>query len=63
LPSRKPKNAVCRPGETQLCVGPGACSGGQACTADGTSYGPCDCGEPSLGSAAPKGPLVDAGNQ
>jgi hypothetical protein len=36
--------AVCRPGETQRCVGPGACEGGQACNADGSGYGACDCG-------------------
>ena len=36
--------AVCRPGETERCVGPGACEGGQACLADGSAFGPCDCG-------------------
>ena len=35
---------ICRPGETQECVGPGACQGGQSCILDGTGYGPCDCG-------------------
>ena len=35
---------VCRPGETQKCFGPGACAGGQACVADGSGFGPCDCG-------------------
>jgi hypothetical protein len=46
-PSHKtsPANAlVCRPGETQKCVGAGACAGGQACNSDGTGFGPCDCG-------------------
>lgn len=54
VPSASPatvdvREAVCRPGETQRCVGPGACDGGQACMADGSGFGPCDCGP-----AAPK---------
>jgi hypothetical protein len=35
---------ACVPGATQTCVGPGGCSGGQACKADGTGYDPCNCG-------------------
>ncbi|GMV19617.1 MAG: hypothetical protein AMXMBFR56_78410 [Polyangiaceae bacterium] len=35
---------ACTPGMSQACVGPGACKGGQACKADGSAYGPCDCG-------------------
>jgi hypothetical protein len=35
---------ACVPGATQACVGPAACSGGQACLADGSAFGPCDCG-------------------
>jgi hypothetical protein len=35
---------ACVPGATQACVGPGACSGGQACLNDGSGFGPCDCG-------------------
>jgi hypothetical protein len=35
---------ACIPGSTQACVGPGACSGGQACSSDGSGFGPCDCG-------------------
>ncbi len=62
-PLRREKKAVCRPGETQRCIGPGACSGGQACAADGSSFGPCDCGEPSSGKAVPKGNSADAGSQ
>jgi hypothetical protein len=38
---------VCRPGETQQCVGPAACVGGQACLSDGSGYAPCDCGGPA----------------
>jgi hypothetical protein len=34
----------CVPNATQLCYGPGACQGAQACLADGTGYGACDCG-------------------
>lgn len=40
----KPPSLVCTPGATQQCVGAGACSGGQSCTADGSGFGPCDCG-------------------
>lgn len=35
---------ACLPGSTQTCVGPGACAGGQACLADGSGFGNCDCG-------------------
>jgi hypothetical protein len=35
---------VCVPGVTQACLGPGACSGAQACLADGSGFGVCDCG-------------------
>jgi hypothetical protein len=41
----------CFPGATQACVGAGACKGGQQCLADGTAFGPCDCGPPT--AAAP----------
>lgn len=43
---KAPKNSavVCRPGETQKCVGAGACVGGQACKADGSGFEQCDCG-------------------
>jgi hypothetical protein len=49
LPSASPAPAAsppraCVPGATQACVGAGACSGGQACLADGSAFGPCDCG-------------------
>jgi len=39
----KPSSA-CAAGETRECVGPGARKGGQACAADGKSFGSCDCG-------------------
>lgn len=34
---------VCVPGTTQLCNGPGACAGAQACNSDGMGYGECVC--------------------
>lgn len=54
------KASACRPGETQRCVGAGACVGGQACEADGSRFGPCDCGE-SLGSESKNVAPRDAG--
>jgi hypothetical protein len=35
---------LCTPGKSVACVGPGGCSGGQACNAGGTAYATCDCG-------------------
>jgi len=35
--------SVCVPGATHACVGPGGCSGGQACSTDGTHFEACDC--------------------
>lgn len=65
---------VCDPGATQTCVGVGGCAGGQACNADGTGFGACDCGsdldaapdpDPDAGPEPDGGPLdtgpVDAG--
>jgi hypothetical protein len=45
---------LCVPGQTQRCVGAGACEGGQACLPDGSGFGPCDCGPsaPDAGMAA-----------
>ena len=43
--------AACVPGATQVCVGPGACQGGQVCAANGSGFGPCDCGGASAGAA------------
>ncbi len=39
-----PQDVVCVPGSTQACLGPGACSGAQACGPDGRGYEACDCG-------------------
>jgi hypothetical protein len=36
---------ACTPGASQACVGRGGCAGGQACLADGSGFGPCDCGD------------------
>jgi hypothetical protein len=43
-PSTRPAHLVCTPGETQACVGPAACAGGQACKSDGSGFEACDCG-------------------
>ena len=44
---------VCTKGSTQACVGAGACAGGQACLADGSGFGPCDCGPTPAPAATP----------
>jgi len=41
-----PRPPVCQPGTTQVCVGTGACQGGQQCLPDGSAFGACDCGPP-----------------
>lgn len=61
--------AVCTKGATQACVGPGACQGGQVCLADGSGFGPCDCGQrqqglqpaapPTTAPAVPVGPAAE----
>lgn len=45
--------ALCVPGATQACVGPGGCSGGQSCAADGSRFEPCDCGAAKTDAAKP----------
>src|SRR5262245_33929811 len=56
-------NRACTPGESIACVGPSACSGGQACRDDGSGYGPCICAPDASGSpdamvdAAPDAPI------
>ncbi len=55
-PATAPKQS-CLPGETRKCIGPAACEGGHACLADGSGFGPCDCGgTPAAASAAPAAP-------
>jgi hypothetical protein len=44
--------AACTPGSTQHCVGAAACAGGQSCLADGSGFGPCDCGNAAHGAAS-----------
>ncbi len=44
LPTAKAGAPACVPGATQACIGPAGCSGGQACSADGTHFERCDCG-------------------
>jgi hypothetical protein len=49
-----PRPAVCTPGSTQSCVGPGGCTGGQACLESASGFGPCDCGPaPAVDAGAP----------
>jgi hypothetical protein len=48
---------ACVPGATQVCVGPGACSGGQACLKDGSGFGACNC----VAAGAAGRPAGDAG--
>jgi hypothetical protein len=43
-------NRACAVGETRACVGAGACKGGQACLADGSGFGNCDCGSAAQGT-------------
>jgi hypothetical protein len=44
---------LCIPGATQICLGPGACRGAQACQSDGRGYAVCDCGTAaSLGTGS-----------
>lgn len=50
---RLPKQQVCTPGATQVCVGVGACSGGQACLSDGSGFGPCRCAGRSASAPSP----------
>jgi hypothetical protein len=36
---------VCHKGDTRECLGPGACQGAQECTATGSGFQPCKCGD------------------
>lgn len=54
-------SAGCVPGATQICVGPGACSGAQVCGAAHT-WGTCDCGGGWAGSPASGGSGGGAGS-
>ena len=50
--------AQCAAGDTRVCTGPGACAGGQVCSADGT-WSACDCGGGTGGVGGTAG--ADAG--
>jgi hypothetical protein len=43
-PAKPAAARACSAGETRVCVGAAACKGGQACLADGSGFGACDCG-------------------
>ena len=51
---------ICDPGLTRICVGPGACAGGQACLASGT-WSACDCGSATGGATGADGGPIDGG--
>jgi hypothetical protein len=44
-PTAAPPARACVPGATQACVGPGGCSGGQACAEDGMRFESCNCSQ------------------
>lgn len=52
-PVAPPAARACVPGVTQPCTGPAACSGGQACLADASGFGPCDCGGAATSEGRP----------
>jgi hypothetical protein len=54
-PTASSLERACVPGSTQRCVGTGACEGGQACLADGSGYGPCECARATVGPEASGG--------
>jgi hypothetical protein len=43
-PAPSASTRLCTPGASQACAGPAGCKGGQACAADGSGFGQCDCG-------------------
>ena len=55
------EDSGCTPGESQGCVGPGGCQGGQACLADGTGYGECNCGGSPRTDGGSSSPPSDSG--
>ncbi len=56
LPERR---GGCASGATQVCVGSGACAGGQVCESDQT-WGECDCGQEDAESDADSDTDTDA---
>lgn len=53
---------TCTPGDTQTCVGPGACDGGQSCNDAGTGWSTCECAEEASGCGC-KVPAEPAGGE
>ncbi len=53
--SQMPAPRACQSGDTRICVGPGRCDGAQACLADETGFGPCDCGSTGGGGGSAAG--------
>jgi hypothetical protein len=54
--------AVCTPGASVACTGPGGCAGGQVCNNDGSALGTCDCGAPSGSASGASGANADSGS-
>src|SRR5688572_1108708 len=52
----------CSPSETRPCVGPGACNGGQICSADGSRWSACDCGLGAGGAVGAGGGNASGGS-
>lgn len=52
---------ICTPGKSEACVGPGGCSGGQSCNADGTGFAVCDCGSTAIDAGEADAGTTDAG--
>jgi hypothetical protein len=50
--------SACTQGDTRPCVGPGACQGGQMCSANGL-WGACECGATSSSSSTCAAPSSD----
>jgi hypothetical protein len=51
----------CIPGQSVACVGPGGCTGGQACNSAGTGYDTCQCSASGNDGGSPDGGAPDGG--
>jgi hypothetical protein len=51
-----PETGLCQPGRSLACTGPGGCSGGQICNADGSGWGSCVCDPTEVIDAGPPPP-------
>jgi hypothetical protein len=56
-PAPAPPAPGCVPGTSQACAAVSGCSGAQVCSADGRSFGPCEC----MAAAPPPPVVADAG--